>query len=73
MKQAGCAYGGFKDFAEHLARVRAEWPSKWREETQLARQTWQEAEERRVKDAHTIGKIFLVTLLVFYIQLVLEN
>jgi len=66
-------WGGFEDFAEDLARARAKWPSKWREETQLARQTWQETEERRVKGAHKIGLIVLVTLLVFYIQLVLEN
>jgi len=52
---------------EFLLVPRANWPSKWREETQLARQTWQEAEERRVKDAHTIGKIFLVSVLAFVI------
>ena len=61
---------GFGDFAEDLAHSRANWPAQWRKETQLARQTWQEKEVRRVKDAHKIGVIVLLSLLVFCIQLV---
>ena len=55
---------GWGDFEEDLARDRANWPSQWRENTQVARDAWQEREERRVRSSHTIGKIFLVCLLV---------
>ena len=60
---------GFGDFAEDLAHSRANWPAQWRKETQLARQTWQEKEVRRVKDAHKIGVIVLLSLLVFLFSL----
>jgi hypothetical protein len=56
-------YGFSSDRDREFAEAQSNWPRVWRKNTQWARDAWQERERKRVKDARTIGWIFLGSVL----------
>jgi hypothetical protein len=56
-------YGFSSDRDREFAEAQSNWPRKWRKNTQWARDAWQARERKRVKDARTIGWIFLGSVL----------